>query len=227
MRIRILRVEFDEVLKPFEVSEFRGAVIEKVGREITVFHNHLDDSRYKYGYPLVQYKSINNRPVLMCINDGVDEVHHFFNQKSWDLKINDRVLRLVIYKLFLHQYNVQIWESMFKYKIYKWLPFNQDNYREFKKLEGIAEKTEFLEKILIGNIISFAKGIKWTVDKPVKLKITELDKNGIVAVKNVKREAYDLKFTTNVSLPDYIGLGKNVSRGFGIVKSLRNYDNNE
>jgi len=116
---------------------------------------------------------------------------------------------------------------MFKYKIYKWLPFNQDNYREFKKLEGIAEKTEFLEKILIGNIISFAKGIKWTVDNPVKLKITEIEKNGIAAVKNVKRESYDLKFTTNVSLPDYIGLGKNVSRGFGIVKYLRNFDKNE
>jgi hypothetical protein len=27
MRIRVLRVEFDEVLMPYEISEFRGAII--------------------------------------------------------------------------------------------------------------------------------------------------------------------------------------------------------
>ncbi|NSW93326.1 MAG: CRISPR-associated endonuclease Cas6 [Bacteroidales bacterium] len=227
MRIRVLRVEFDELLMPWEISEFRGAVIEKVGRDKTIFNNHLDDTRFKYGYPLVQYKSINNRPTIMCINDGVDEVHHFFNQKNWDLRISDRTLRLSIYKLFLKQYNVQIWESLFRYRINKWLPFNQNNYSEFNKIEGIVDKTHFLERILTGNIISFAKGIKWTVDKHITVKITNIENTHLIPVKGVKREAFDLKFISNVSLPDFIGLGKNVTRGFGIIKSLKLNDNNE
>jgi hypothetical protein len=59
--IRLLRVEFDAPLKPYEVPAFRGAVVAKVGREHDLFHNHLDDTRYAYRYPLVQYKSLYER----------------------------------------------------------------------------------------------------------------------------------------------------------------------
>ncbi len=227
MKIRVLRIEFDETLRPFEISEFRGAVIEKVGRSNIIFNNHLDDTKYKYGYPLIQYKSIHNRPTMMCINDGVDEIHHFFNQKNWDLKINDRILNLTLYNLHLKQYNIQVWENMFDYSIIRWLPLNQRNHDEYRKLDGLIEKTAFLEKILIGNILSFAKGIKWTVDKQIKVKITDITKINTVKVKETRREAFDAVFKTNVFLPDYMGLGKNVTRGFGIVKSKYNKEDNE
>lgn len=227
MKIRVLRVEFDEVLMPYEISEFRSAVIEKVGRRNIIFNNHLDDTKYKYGYPLVQYKSIYNRPTIMCIEEVVDEIHHFFNQSSWDLKINDRVLRLSLFNLNLKQFNIQVWENLFNYKIRKWLPLNQQNHHEFSRLDGIVEKTTLLEKILIGNILSFAKGIKWTVDKEIKVKINDIRQTASVKLKETRREAFDVDFKTNVFLPDYIGLGKNVTLGFGIVKCMNNKDNNE
>lgn len=31
---------------------------------------------------------------------------------------------------------------------------------------------------------------------------------------------FDIRFKSNVSLPDYIGLGKGVSIGFGMIKRL-------
>jgi len=40
-------------------------------------------------------------------------------------------------------------------------------------------------------------------------------------VKKVMREAYTLEFSTNVFLPDFIGLGRNVSRGYGLVRPVR------
>lgn len=227
MKIRVLRVEFDEVLRPYEISEFRGAVIEKVGRENIIFNNHLDDTKYRYGYPLVQYKSIHNRPTIMCIEEGVDEIHHFFNQKDWDLRISDRFLRLTLYNLHLKQFNMQVWENMFEYRIRKWLPLNQRNHSEYNKLEGLIEKTAFLEKILVGNILSFAKGIKWTVEKQIKLKITSFTNINTIVVKGTRRVVFDAVFKTNVFLPDYIGLGKNVTRGFGVVKSIIKKEDNE
>ena len=196
MRIRVLRIEFDEVLMPYEISEFRRAIIEKVGRDNIIFNNHLDDTKFKYGYPLIQYKSIGKRPTLMCIEEGVDEIHHFFNQKNWDLKINDRILRLELYNLHLKQFNIQVWENMFRYRIWKWLPLNQQNYQEYKKLEGLTEKTAFLERILVGNILSFAKGIKWTVEKQITVKILSIKQTNIIRVKDTKREAFDLLFNS-------------------------------
>lgn len=227
MKIRVLRVEFDEVLMPYEISEFRGAVIEKVGRSNIIFNNHLDDAKYKYGYPLIQYKSINRRPTIMCIEEGVDEIHHFFNQKHWDLKINDRILQLSLYDLQLKQFNVQVWENMFEYRLRKWLPLNQQNYESFMSVDGLAEKVTFLEKILIGNILSFAKGIKWTVEKQIKVKITDFTQTNPVRVKDTLRESFEVSFKSNVFLPDYIGLGKNVTRGFGTVKGIHNKEDHE
>lgn len=33
---------------------------------------------------------------------------------------------------------------------------------------------------------------------------------------------FDIRFKSNVSLPDYIGLGKGVSIGFGMIKDYKN-----
>jgi len=84
------------------------------------------------------------------------------------------------------------------------------------------EQLEFLEKILIGNILSFAKGIDWNIEKQIKLKIPKILRTNLLTIKDVKREAYTLNFTTNVFLPNHIGLGKNASMGFGVVRIVYN-----
>ena len=43
----------------------------------------------------------------------------------------------------------------------------------------------------------------------------------IAKFKDVKMTAYDLRFTCNVSLPNYIGLGKGVSHGFGTIRKIQ------
>ena len=44
----------------------------------------------------------------------------------------------------------------------------------------------------------------------------------IVTAKGVKMLAFDVEFKTNLSIPDYMGIGKHVSLGYGTV--VRNYD---
>ena len=34
--------------------------------------------------------------------------------------------------------------------------------------------------------------------------------------------AFDIEFVTNMSLPDYIGIGKNASIGYGVITHVRN-----
>jgi hypothetical protein len=40
-------------------------------------------------------------------------------------------------------------------------------------------------------------------------------------------QAFDVEFKTNVSLPDYIGLGKGASTGFGVVVKKREKKDNQ
>ncbi len=77
----------------------------------------------------------------------------------------------------------------------------------------MVEKTQFLEQILRGNILSFAKGLGIFIDKQVECVITQLSEPTVKRYKDVKLTMFDAEFTTNVSIPDYAGLGKGVSKG--------------
>ena len=79
-KIRLLSITFDTEIKPYEIPAFRGAIIEKAGRESILFHNHLNEGAYLYKYPLIQYKMIGSKPCIMCIEHGVDEIHKFFEK---------------------------------------------------------------------------------------------------------------------------------------------------
>jgi hypothetical protein len=220
-RIRIAFISFDTLLKQYEIPAFRAAVIEKVGMENILFHNHLNKG-YLYRYPLIQYKQIGNKPALYCIEQGVDEIHKFFQQKDWNLKLSGRWLDMKINKLLLNSYNMQVWDSLWDYNIYNWLALNQENYNKYLAIESLTERIYMLESILKANILSLAKGIEWNIEKEIKMHIRHLNEGRKVKHKGVYVEAFNVDFKTNVFLPNFIGLGKGVSRGFGIVKRIKN-----
>lgn len=220
-KVRIVLAVFDAELKPFEIPAFRGAVVEKVGRDNLLFHNHLDSKEFLYKYPLIQYKSIQGKPGIMCIEEGSDEIHKFFEKKDWAIKIGERTIDMPIYRLSINQYNIQVWESQFTYLLRSWIGLNQDNYDRYNKLDSLSARIEMLEKLIIGNIISLAKGIKWDVDKVISVKILNLEKTKLVSYKKQRLLAFDMIIKTNVFLPNQIGLGKGVSHGFGTVKQLK------
>lgn len=224
-KIRVLQVVFDCEIKGYEIPAFRGAIIEKVGRDNVLFHNHLNGNGFLYKYPLIQYKIINRHPSMVCIDYGVDEIHKFFENKDWSIKISDRWLNMKVEKLNMNQFTMNVWDKSFRYNIKNWIALNQANYEKYQNMEGLAEKTDFLESLLKANILSFAKGIEWTIDKPVELKITDIKDTRPVKLKGQKVLGFNIDFKTNVFLPNNIGLGKSVSLGYGNIRELRNNKN--
>ncbi len=216
-RIRILDVEFEDEIHPWEVSAFRGAVIESAGRKNIIFHNHKQD-KFVYSYPLIQYKRIGKKPHLVCIEEGVDEIHKFFENMQEGVFLNDRPYELKIGSLNLNTYTLQVWDKAFHYRLYDWSPLNQDNFTKYNGTDDENERMTFLNKILTGNILSFGKGVDWTVDKPIITKVDKIEKTKTLRVKGVPRVVFNVSFKTNVFLPNGIGLGKNVALGYGVVK---------
>lgn len=224
-KIRILDVEFENEIKAWEVEIFRGAIVATAGRNHTLFHNHKDEG-LRYSYPLIQYKRIRKRPHIVCIGAGVDEVHYFFENKQEGIMLGNRPYELNVEKINLNRFTLQVWDKSFSYFMQDWLPFNQDNYKKYRELPSEIEQMEFMENILKGNILSFAKGIGWKVDKEIKLRIHDIVRSNFISVKKIKREAITLNFSTNVFLPNHIGLGKNSSLGFGVVWEQRKRNHN-
>lgn len=220
-KIRTLLVQFDNELAQYEVSAFRGAIIEKVGRENILFNHHLDDTKYLFKYPLIQYKSMYKRPAVLCLGVGVDEIHKLFSQSSWEINLKGKKMDLQINKLELGNFTLSIGDKSQPYRLDNWIALNTENYKKFSEIEGEIEKKEMLEKILVGNILSFAKGIDWDVDKEIKVRINKIEKVKNIKFKNARLLAFDISFSSNALLPNHFGIGKGVSHGYGIVKSFK------
>ncbi len=99
-----------------------------------------------------------------------------------------------------------------------WLALNQENYKRFYTLKGKEERDEFVRKILIGNIISMSKSLGYEVPGMIKCDTNlHFQKDRL---KDVSVMTFTGKFHANFLIPDYLGIGKSVSRGFGAVKQL-------
>lgn len=216
MTSNILTIKFANEIKPYEVSLFRGAIINSLDEKLLLFHDH-DGNKLRYGYPLIQYKRIGGCAAIMCLDQGTEDIGELFSSNHFNLHLGDRQMDAQISNIMPSRFNIQIWQKTFKYRIRRWVPFNSENYKKFQSLEAITDRIAFLEKILTGNILSFAKGLGvWFEDK-VECKITSLSDPFIVTAKGTKITSFNAEFITNVSLPSFIGLGKHVSIGFGIV----------
>ena len=74
---------------------------------------------------------------------------------------------------------------------------------------------KFLKRLIIGNILSFAKGIDWWIEEEIVIeaKLEEIS----VKFKNEAMIGFKGYFYSNIYLPEFIGLGKSTSRGFGTI----------
>lgn len=218
--VRTLTITYDLDIEHCEVPLFRGAVIQSLENKSLLFHNHQGD-KLRYAYPLIQYKTIQHRAAIFCLGEGTEEIGELFTSQNNCLVLGEGVKEVQVDRIMPRVCNVQEWNQMFKYRINRWIPFNSANYAKFNSVEGVVEQTRILEKLLIGNILSFAKGLGIHFEQEVQCKITSVSPVRIVKIKGVKKQSYQVEFNCNVSLPDYIGLGKHASINCGVVTRRR------
>lgn len=217
-RIRTLLVTFANDIGQLPITAFRGAVIEKVGRENLLFHHHLSDDTYLYKYPLIQYKKIGRQPGIFCLDEGVDEIHKLFFHKTWEINMYGKPMKLAVDELMLQNCNLNINGQMNRYKLVDWQGLNAKNYAKFIGFENMDDRIALLERILVGNILSFAKGVDWHIDDQIVVMMESIERVVPKKFKNQLVCSFELTFISNVILPEYVGLGKAVSTGSGMIK---------
>ena len=221
--VQIFLVRFNNEISFREIPLLRGAILSALGEEAgLLFHNHTGDHSYRYKYPLIQYKRIRGKAAVFCIGEGVETIGQFLSLQDFMLSLGDRSVKLEIEAVFPKRSLVQIWDSTFKYKVRKWLPLNSENYQIYQTLDECSARIDFLERMLTGNLLSFAKGMGIMLEKELVCKILSLGEPQLVLVKGVKMMAFDVEFKSNLSLPNYMGIGKHVSFGFGTVVRVNN-----
>jgi|AntRauTorckE5430_2_1112549.scaffolds.fasta_scaffold00369_12 hypothetical protein len=222
-KVKTLFVQLENHLTPEEVHRFRAAVIEATAREHDLFHNHKDDDTFHYRYPLIQYKSVQQQATIICLGEATNVIHYFLGQPSITLRIGQRSEELSVDRVDMRQVLVQTWTTDINYRISNWQALSQKNYVEWKQLEheSLAEQIAFLERILTGNILSACTGMGFQVNERLKVKIKKFKAGQRLHFKGQQVITFNLDFAVNISLPDYIGLGKGASVGFGVLQLVR------
>ena len=229
-KVRLLTISFNTPIERRELTAFRGAIAAKAGLENDLFHNHdnstPNSTKRFHRYPKIQYKYHRGRLLLVCLNEGVEAMHHFFSKPTWTLLIHKDPRELAIHQLGVQERTVEVIDRDKEYALKSWLALNPKNWAIYNTSNAI-EKIKLLERILASNIVVFAKGIDWKIDKRFEVSIISMPRERNVTFKNQQLLAFDLSFKINMSLPNYIGIGNGVSIGNGMVIEKRPFKKRE
>jgi hypothetical protein len=101
-----------------------------------------------------------------------------------------------------------------------WLGLNQDNHRAYEAERDPAVRRALLERVLVGNCLSFAKAFGHRVSTQLSADAGNL-RPWTTRLKGVAMLGFVGTFRVNFHIPDRAGIGKSVSRGFGTVERVR------
>lgn len=223
--IRTLIIRFNNPLTRDKLTKFRGAVVASMDNSNVLFHNHKEDG-LRYSYPLIQYKVLDNKAAIVCVGEGTEVISDFFTNSELSINIGDDPVAVELEDIKAERTLVQLWREPIVYRLLSWVPFNAENYKKYLQLSGIVEQTQFLENILVGNILSFLKGVGIRIEERIECHLKYVSEPRSITFKNVKMICFNVDFSSNISLPSYIGLGKHPSVGFGLILRKRNPRNN-
>lgn len=219
-KINIKTYIFEGQFTSASLPAFRGAVVKALGENNSLpFHNHLQDGLV-YSYPKVQYKQINYHPAIVAIDVDTSSLDNIIHNGVLTIKLRGKELRLPLIEVFRQQYELEISDEPKFYQLSNYLPLNENNKDEYHKLLALTDKICKLEDIITGNILSLFKGLGMHIQDKIEVAITDIGRSYSARYKGVDFMAFDLSFVTNVVLPDFIGLGKSPSVGFGLLKKI-------
>lgn len=214
-------ISFPEVSLPTRAAhQLRGYFGNLFKEHSPLLHNHYEDGSFRYGYPLVQYKVIRNMPVLVGIEEGAKLLAElFFEMKT--LQLGGKQYSVLERDISFHKNEVGIGSVLYDYRFETlYMALNQENHTEYLSKDPYEQRA-FLGRILTGNILSFYKGIGLFLPQESRIMVSfRPETETITSFKNQKMLAFSGSFTTNALLPNLVGLGKSVSRGYGAIQKM-------
>lgn len=186
-----------------------------------MFHNHYPNGKSIYrskGAPF-QFKVINNEVYILAINEGLDFAQNFQWPEAITMPVGSSGFAIELELSSKTQKKASFQQSDLKYyrNISPYIALNQDKQKAYLSLTE-ENKRKVIEKGLADHILTAAKWCGITVSHRIQTNLIQM-KTGIpIKIKDdLKFPPFDVMFECNTEIPDYIGIGKFVSRGYGTL----------
>jgi hypothetical protein len=188
--------------KPFD-DELRKHLYDTAGRPL-------------FEYPRIQFKVVESTAMLMGIAEGAALLQSLWPAVNVD-ELGDGQFHVVDTEFETQTAEIASSADPIEYRfLTAWLALNQRNFRSYVDSRSTKFRKDELSRILVANCLGLAKSLGIRFPERIhadgrqltSIKIT-LDGQGMIGFVG--------KFTANVKLPEYVGLGKSVWRGFGAI----------
>ncbi|MBC7571629.1 MAG: CRISPR-associated endonuclease Cas6 [Spirosoma sp.] len=238
--VPITTITFPEIaLRTRDAHKLRGYFGGLFKAHSPLLHNHLSADevgsegdagggvKFRYAYPLVQYKVLQTVPTLVGLGEGAGLLAQLFLQMR-ELTIDhdgDTATRQaytfpILSKHIRHeQATVGMSDDLIEYRFETlWMALNQTNYRDYRQYSE-AEQQAQLKRVLTSQLLALFREFGLRLEPHERIMVRLNVQERTTQFKNQTMVAFAGSFLTNVVLPNGIGLGKAVSRGFGTIIS--------
>ena len=179
--------------------------------------------RSKYLYPRVQVKILKEQIYIVGINEGVNPVLSLVDNLEL-FNFGDITVKIEKIDIEQNKDPVSLVDKLLRYKfITPWVALNAGSSKKFKAIKE-NNKILFLNKLLGQNLLFLSKELGLDTESKIytKVKVESIDPHN--HEENGWR-SFNGEFRTNFMLPNFIGFGNGITRGFGSIFSL-NHPNN-
>jgi len=176
------------------------------------------DGRYrdKFLYPRIQVKILNEQIYLVGIKDGADPVLEMIKELNFG-NITFNILEKDVEESVDQFKHV---DQLLTYRfVSPWVALSKNTQNRYKLLKN-KDRIAFLNRLLGQNIVFLAREMGVELNEKVYTKL-RLDSLSPKPVYENGWGSFSGEFQTNFVLPNYIGVGNGITRGYGALHDFK------
>ncbi|MCA9199775.1 MAG: hypothetical protein KDA87_19680 [Planctomycetales bacterium] len=211
-----LRLQLARPMRTGEAPALRGFFGRQFEDEV-LMHNHGPNAQLIYQYPRVQFKVLDRHAYVIGLNEGGELL-----QQLWlgidQTRIGSEELSVLQSDLQTETATIEVTDEPIRYRfVTPWLALNQKNFQEYTSSRSQSFRREKLNRTLVGNCLGMCKSLGIRLSDHITA-----DCAGLHSIKATLKGqgmiGFVGTFSINLHLPNHLGLGKSVSRGFGTIE---------
>ena len=213
-------ITFPEIkLRTRDAHKLRGYFGNLFREHSPLLHNHLEDGALRYKYPLVQFKVVNELPMLVGFEEGAQLLTQLF-LKINELDIAGQKYAVSAKNMDTHTHCIGLSDQINFYRFDTlWMALNQENHALYKTYTP-EQQHDQLKGIATQNILAFFSAFGLRLAPEQRLMVALKVKERETRFKNNTMLAFSGELITNALIPDFAGIGKSAARGFGTLQKI-------
>ena len=213
LRMYTITLEPHDPLR-FSFDEIRMFLNTKLAAYSALWRNETPG--FIHRYPVLQCKRVKGDLVVTGISQGAGCLFSLARDHT-DLGDGGSTCRITARDPAIRAEPLTVTDTLRTYEfLTPWHALNQQNAKKFYDLKGKPSRDAFMQKLLKSQLITLAKSLDYEITVPitctakVRFKRERIDRENVMVFLG--------KFRTNITIPDFLGIGQSVSQGFGTVK---------